>query len=123
MPTTELMPRLPLHQIGGGKVFRPCTIAGNLRLPGTPLTAEDLAQVRPSNLKAMIDQRYIQVWPKGTDAPPIAEPGEVMIVPRLGANNRFDVVIGKRLNSAPLSKSEADALAKRATATREAEAA
>lgn len=109
----ELMPRLPFAEIGGAKVFRPCTINGERHLSGALLSDEDLAKVKPTNLRALIDQRFIQVWRKPENAPVSEpEPGEVMIVPRAGSANRFDVVFGRRLNgAAALSKSEAEALA------------
>lgn len=117
---TELIPRLPLDQIGGGRVFRPCTIAGQHRPVGTVLSGEDLMKVAPVNLRALIDQRFLQVWRKPPEeASTLLDEGEVMVVPRLGSSNRFDVVVGKRLNgAAPLSKSEAEALAKRASVAR-----
>ena len=115
----ELMPRLPLNEIGGAKVFRACTIDGKQRLRGEILSPELVASIKSSNLRSLIDQRFIQPFRQadGVVAVAVSEPGEVMVVPRLGAPNRFDVVIGRRLNSGPLTKAEADALATRVKPT------
>lgn len=111
----ELMSRLPLSEIGGAKVFRPCTIGGVLRRRGDVVSADELLKVNASNLRSLIDQRFIQVWRAADEAPRSKpEPGEVMIVPRAGAPNRYDVVVGRRVNGGGgLTKADADRLAAR----------
>ena len=78
---------------------------------GDRIAPEVLRRMRPSNLRALQDQRFIVAWPRdeGASAAP-ARPGEVYIAQRPGPG-RYDVYFGEKLNGAPLSKMEADALA------------
>ena len=110
----ELMPRLPSNTLSGAKVFRPCSIAGKTRLRGEIISEDDLLKIKPSNLRSLVDQRFLQVFVRGPETiQPPADPGEVITAPRLGAANRFDVIVGRRVNAGPLTRSEADELAKR----------
>lgn len=109
--TTELIARLPTDQLGGARVFRPCTIGGIKRRSSEVLSGEDLASLPRQSLKALIDQRFIVAWPKGTDAgPTVAADEEVLVYNRVGTST-YDVVVGRRLNARPLSKHEAETLA------------
>lgn len=111
MPTTELIARLPSNSLGGARVFRPCNIAGVLRKSGDILSAEVLASIPKQSLKALQDQRFIISWPKPTDAPAIPQvDGEPYVYNRIGTAT-YDVILGKRLNARPLSKTDAEALA------------
>jgi hypothetical protein len=112
MPT-QLISRIPRDQIGGARVFRPCTIGGVPRKSGDILSAEILAGLPPTNLRTLQDQRYILAWPKSADAPPqLVEEGEPHVYNRVGTST-YDVVLGRRLNSRPLSKTDAEELAAR----------
>ncbi len=112
MPT-ELIMRVPADQIGGARVFRPCNIGGKLRKSGDVLDAETLAALPPTNLRTLQDQRYILAWPKPADVPlPQQVEGEPHVYNRVGTST-YDVVLGRRLNTRPLSKADAEALAAR----------
>ncbi len=108
MIATELVARLPLNQLGGARVFRPCNIAGQLRKSGDTLDAETLAAMPKAALRALVDQRFIVPWPKS----PLPQDGddEILIYNRLGTST-YDVVLGKKLNATPLTKVDAEALA------------
>ena len=109
MPATELIARLPTDQLGGAKVFRPCTIAGVKRNGGDALSAEELAAMPKATLRAMQDQRFIVAWPKSANAPSPID-GEPYVYNRVGTST-YDVVLGQLLNAHPLSKADAEALA------------
>ena len=109
----ELIARLPYNQLGGARVFRPCNIGGQPRKSGDILSAELLAALPRQSLRALQDQRYIVCWPAPADAPPpSAAEGEPYVYNRVGTST-YDVVLGRRLNSRPLSKTDAEALATR----------
>jgi hypothetical protein len=111
--STQLITRIPPDQIGGAKVFRPCNIAGVKRKSGEVLSGEVLASLSLTNLRTLQDQRFILAWPKSADAPPAsADAGEPHVYNRVGTST-YDVVLGKRLNAQPLSKTDAEALAAR----------
>ena len=111
MPATQMIARLPLDQLGGARVFRPCTIAGQHYARGAPVPAEVLCRVPRANLKAMIDQTFLVVWPAAPDAATaLREDEEVFIYQRIGTNT-CDVVVGRKLNARPLSRAEAEHLA------------
>ena len=112
MPT-ELIMRIGPDQIGGARVFRPCNIGGKPRKSGDILDAATLTALPPTNLRTLQDQRYILAWPKPVDAPPApASEGEPHVYNRVGTST-YDVVLGRRLNTRPLSKTDAEALAAR----------
>lgn len=113
MPPTELIARLPTDQLGGARVFRPCTIAAKPRRSGDVLFAEELAAIPKAALRALIDQRYLVPWPRPTDAPLAApEDAEAHVYNRVGTST-YDVILGRKVNGRPLSKADAEALADR----------
>lgn len=109
MPATELMARLRPDQLGGAKVFR----AFGTYKRGDIIPPDALAAMPMANLRALMDQRFIVAWPLGEGPVPVApviRQGEPHIVQRPGTN-RYDVILGEKLNVAPLSKADADRLA------------
>src|SRR5579863_5796436 len=111
MPATDLMSRLPPSTLGGARVFR---AFGNYKR-GDTISGDDLRRIPPANLRALQDQRFIVTWPAdvGLNAPTLSaqvDPPEVHVYLRAGTN-RYDVVVGKRLNAAPLGKADAERLA------------
>jgi hypothetical protein len=105
--SSELIARLPTEMIGGGRVFRPFSTYRRNEV----LSADVIRSLPRQNLKALIDQRFLIVWPVGSDpAPSVAADEEVFIYARAGTS-RFDVVVGRRLNAVPLSKADAEKLA------------
>lgn len=99
-------------EIGGGKVKRAFNAGGKFLKAGTPLEAAVIMGWPTANRNALIDKKYIEVWPKGSVTTPLGSVGpgvERHIVP-LGAG-QYNVVEGKLLNGKPLKKSAAMALA------------
>lgn len=99
-------------EIGGGKVKRGFNANGKFLRANTELTAAQIMGWPVANRNALIDKKYIEVWPKGSATTPLGSVGpeaERHIVP-LGAG-RYNVVEGVQLNKAPLKKTEAMALA------------
>ena len=112
MSSTELIARLPRDRLGGAQVFRPAHIGGKVRRVGDILSADELRAIPRQNLRALMDQRFIVAWPVG--ATPATEhvtsKGDVFVVNRPGTS-RFDVIVGRKVNAAPLTKNEAEELA------------
>ena len=54
--------RIPLDQIGGGKVVRPFRVGGTRVAANTVLTAEQIHDMRAANRQVLLD-RFIRVWP------------------------------------------------------------
>ncbi len=110
--------RMPLDQIGGGRVIRGFRKAGEYVRVGTYLTAEEILDINPTNRTSLIGH-FIDVWPKSPDrriSPPprpaaTAEQAERHVV-SLGFN-KFLVIEGTKLTEEPVSRSEAYALAGR----------
>lgn len=90
--------------IGGGVVQRRFKIGDRPVFVGTRLSRGEILAIR--NRRTLIGGGAISVYP-----PAIAEPGERHIVHNGGG--RYDVIEGRKLNSGPLSKDEAEDLATR----------
>ena|SRR5579864_2942755 len=110
MSVSEMIARLPIDSLGGARVFRPCTIGGELRKGGDVLDAATLASLPRQTLRALVDQRFIVPWPKAAGVAEVPADFEVYVYNRLGTST-YDVVLGKRLHDQPLSKADAEALA------------
>lgn len=108
--TNELIARLPLDELGGARVFRPCKLAGKDYARGGEVPLEILRQIPKANLRALLDQRYLVGYPTPRDAAPVAFESEVHVCQSPGTS-RYNVIAGKKLNTVPLSKAEAEKLA------------
>lgn len=93
----------------GAKVLRTCTIMGKRRLPGEILSSEELQSMSPANLRAFIGNNYAMPMFAGAETKATPK-GKRYLVRR--SDLRFDVVQGVLVNDEPLSKAEAEALAK-----------
>lgn len=81
-------------------------VSGKRLKPGTRLTAGEINSF--ANARRLIDAGFIAVYP-----PALTEDvGERFVV--RGYQGHYDVVVGKKINDQPLTKSEADELAARA---------
>ena len=89
--------------IGGGIVRRAFEMEGKKIPAGTTLTGDAIRAMR--NHKTMIEGGRLDVWPRGGSA----EPGTLFVVHQ--GRGKYDVIEGRKLNSAPLTKDEAAALA------------
>ncbi len=98
--------------IGGAVVQRPFNMGGRRLQRGDMLTASEVQAMPPNNRRALIDNRQIEVFPPVPSAPVAPHPaaGAEMHVIHRGAG-LYDVIRGERLNSEPLSKEQAVALA------------
>lgn len=113
-----------IEDAGGGIVRRGFDRAGERVPPGTRLSSDDLRAMSGPNLKSLVDSRYIELFPadpaakqqiealqdriRELEAGPV-KPGQRHVIHR-GAGN-YDVIEGKRLNTEPLDKAAAEALA------------
>lgn len=90
------------NDIGGGVVRRTFTTNRDGKtvrvVQGTQLSREEMLAMPRSNLKALVENRYISVWPMAAD-------GELIVVNR--GFGKFDVVIGRRLNAEPIDGKDA----------------
>lgn len=112
MSIPELVARLAPEEIGGAKVFRQMTLFGKVYVRGELVPVELLRKVPKQNLRALMDQRFIVVWPIGEASPQLPTGDDEVFVYNRPGTSRYDVIVGRRLNHAPLSKTEADKLAK-----------
>ena len=101
------MATLPWNEIGGGVVAIPFVLADGTRLArGTRLSADAIKAL--GNHHTLIRHEYIKVYPPHGETASIAETRHVVHV----GGGAFDVIAGRKLNDRPLSKDEAQALAK-----------
>ena len=101
---------LNIDQVGGGVVRRSFSSGGKRIASGARLSAEEIKAMPVANRQALIDKRFIEVFPKD-----IAAAGERHVVS--AGFGKYNVIEGKKLTEFPVSKQEADAIAgaKRAT--------
>ena len=90
--------------VGGGVVSRRFTLGGEVLLAGTELTREQLLAMPRSNRRALIENRFLRVWPASVGAG-----GQRFAIHRGGG--AYDVIEGRLLNTEPLTKAQAEALA------------
>lgn len=106
--------RIPLNELGGGKVVQPFRMAGKYIPSGTQFSAEEIRSMNPACRTALIG-KHIAVWPKASDAGKAstsvveAERAERHIV-SLGFR-RFAVIEGVRLTPTFVTEEEAYAIA------------
>ena len=98
---------LPLVEadIGGARVRRTFTRAGETLKGGQYLTRADILAMPASNRRALMSGNYIEVFPRS----PVTSAGDVHIV-HIG-RGQYDVFKGDKLNDRPLTKEEAEELA------------
>lgn len=98
-----------LSRVGGGEVFRPFNLNGTRVPAGTQLTREQLLSMKTANLRGLVDNRYLTVWPESaSDSPHAGKPTKRFII-TLGGG-KFGVVEGWRLNQEMLTREEAETL-------------
>ena len=107
--------RIPLEQIGGGRVVRPFYVGGTQVKVGAELTAEFIRSINPSNRASLLG-RFIAVWPKAPGVGvasrlPDAEGQQAeRHVVALGFG-RYNVIEGVILNESPMNRASAYELA------------
>lgn len=103
-----------IEEIGFGRVSRALTVSGQILPRGTKLSHEVLARMPAANRNAMIENRYIEVFPKGVAVREVGDTNvpdgaEAHVVP-VGFG-KYDVIVGNVVG-AGLSREDADTLAK-----------
>ena len=96
----------PWNEIGGAVVALAFTRNGERLKPGTRLTRAGFLEIQ--NGRALVSAGYLKTVPPPDAAPPAT--GHPFVIHR-GAG-AYDVIVGTRLNAEPLSKDEAEALAR-----------
>ena len=100
-----------LDQLGGGVVRRRFSRGGEIILAGHVFSGEELRSFRSANLRALIDKGVIEVWPKHAIA---GERGARFPIHQ--GFGKYDVVEGRKLNTEPLTREQAQALVTSASA-------
>lgn len=105
-------------QIGGGIVRHPFRMGARYLTANTKLSPDEVMSINAVNRGVLIDKGFIAIWPRGDDTPavkviPITE-GERFAVHTGGG--RYDVIEGRRVNDASLSREEAQAMTGTGTA-------
>lgn len=106
---------LRAERIGGAFVRRGFTRGGEYLKTGTPLSRAEVLAFPPQNRQSLVDGGYLEVYPPGSpvlEAMP-AQPDRFVVSRGFG---NFDVYEGRKLNTAPMTKDEAQALAGTASA-------
>jgi hypothetical protein len=102
---------LRAERIGGAFVRRGFSSKGEYLKTGTHLTRADVLSFPSTNRQALLDGGYIEVYPPGSPSlEGTAAPDSQRFVASAGFGN-FNVYEGRKLNSVPLTKAEARALA------------
>jgi hypothetical protein len=91
-------------QIGGAIVQRRMTLGDRTMMRGDALTAEQCRSIPRQNLKAFVNTGVLELFP----ASPIPE-GSQRYAVHMGMG-KFDVIEGRKLNTKPLTRAEADAM-------------
>ena len=94
------------EQIGGAIVRRTFMSKGKRLVSGMTLSGDEVRNFPVINRNALIDKRYIDVYPRGGE---VAEPGERFVIS--AGFGRFFVIEGKKLNDEALDREQAYALA------------
>lgn len=91
------------HNIGGAEVRRAFTHKGASLKRGHHLSRDEVLALPAANRRALSEAGYMDIFSRGVAS------GETHVV-HIG-RGQYDVIVGTKLNDAPLSKDEADALA------------
>ena len=94
--------------IGGARVRRVFSMRGEHLQANRHLSADEVLAIPISNRRALIDAGFLEVYPKRS---PVKHVNEARFVIRTG--DKFDVIVGHKLNTEPLSRPDADRLAGR----------
>lgn len=102
---------LRAERIGGAYVRRGFTAKGEYLKTGTHLTRADVLSFPSTNRQALLDGGYIEVYPPGAPGLEGIAPADTQRFVASAGFGNFNVYEGRKLNSAPLTKAEAQALA------------
>lgn len=93
------------EDIGGARVRRTFTRNGRHLKMGEHLNAEDVLSIPIANRRALTDSSFLELYPKANVA------GGERFVVGLGGGDKYNVIEGRVINDAPLTKKEAEKLA------------
>ncbi|HZT90289.1 MAG TPA: hypothetical protein VFA12_20280 [Stellaceae bacterium] len=96
-------------EMGGAQVFRPFTVGAQTFRKGDRLPRETLLAIPASNLRALVNNRYIAPFPRDPDPAENRGPARKFVV-SLG-KGEFGVVEGWRITAEPMTREAAQALA------------
>src|SRR6185437_8489857 len=94
--------------IGGARVRRTFTMGGERLFAGHMLTSEEVLALPLANRRALTGSNYLEVWPKAPNAAPANAERHIVS----NGFGKFSVIVGHKLNEHPLTKDEAERLAK-----------
>jgi hypothetical protein len=97
------------EQIGGAIVRRTFSSGGTRLTSGTKLSAEQVLAFATANRNALVDKRFIDLFPKSGGIDSVSESAERFVVS--AGFGRFHVIEGRKLNDEPLDREQAYALA------------
>lgn len=100
--------QMAASEIGGAVVRRVFSSGGKQLTPGTRLSSEEVLRIPTINRSALINKKYIEVYPKGDLIAPGASGSERFVV-SMGFG-KFIVLEGKKLCD-PIDREQAYALA------------
>lgn len=96
------------QDIGGARVRRTFTRGDHRYKMGDMLTRDDVLNIAVANRRALSDSNFIEIYPRAAAAP---LPNMQRFVIGTG-DGRFNVIEGYKINEKPLSKDEAQKLAR-----------
>ena len=100
--------QMPANQIGGAIVRRQVRTSNGDWQPGMRISAADVLAMPQVNRNALVDKKYIELFPKGGDQAVAAEGERFVISVGFG---KYMVIEGKKLTDEPIDREQAYALA------------
>jgi hypothetical protein len=102
--------RLDVVDVAGGMVLRPFT-RGTERLPrGYKLSREEVLSIPANTREALISSQALREYARAPGEVPSG--GQRFVVRNASDPKLYDVVVGARLNTEPLTRDKAEALAR-----------
>lgn len=96
-----------VSEAGGAYVRRAFDFNGQKLKNGDKLTREELASMPEANLQALVNTKHLQLWP--------ASPADMFIAERFvvpAAGGKYEVIEGRKVTTKPVSKRQAQKVAK-----------
>lgn len=104
--------QMPASQIGGAIVRRTFSCGDRQLRNGERLSAEQVLAMPISNRNALVDKKYMDLFPKGGDASGAAASGERFVI-SMGFG-KYMVIEGRKITDGPIDREQAYALAGKA---------
>jgi hypothetical protein len=97
--------------IGGARVRRTFTSGSKQLKAGENLSRDDVLKMNLPNRRALADSGYLELYPRA----PQVEGIERIIVGTGTGKDRYNVIEGRVINDVPLSRDDAEKLARKKT--------